>query len=40
LIKILSPVKENGLWRTKNSHELMDLHKELDIISEIGKGRL
>jgi hypothetical protein len=38
--EILGPVKENGVWRIRNSQELLDLCREPDIISEIRKGRL
>jgi hypothetical protein len=38
--KICGPVKENGVRRIHIDQVLMDLYREPDIISEIGKGRL
>jgi ABC-type cobalamin transport system ATPase subunit len=40
LRKIFGPVKEGGIWRIRSNHELMDLRRQPDFISEIRKGRL
>jgi len=37
LRKISGPVKENDVWRIRSNQKLVDLHKELDIISEFRK---
>ena len=38
--RILDPVRGNGMWRMCINQELMNLCREPDIISEIGKRRL
>ena len=40
LRKIFGPVKENYVWRISTNHDLIDLQREPDIVSEIGKARL
>jgi hypothetical protein len=37
---IFGAVTENGVWRMHTNHELMNMGREPDIISEIRKGRL
>ena len=37
---IYSPVKDNGIWRTKHNNELCLLYVELDIVKVIKIGRL
>jgi hypothetical protein len=39
LRKIFGPVK-NGVWGIRTKQELIDVYKEPDIISEIGKGKV
>jgi hypothetical protein len=38
LRKILGPEEENGVCRTCTNQELINLYKELDIISQLEKG--
>jgi hypothetical protein len=38
--KNIWPCKKNGIWGIRTNQELVDLYKELDIVSEIRKGRL
>lgn len=40
LRKISGPVKENYVWRIRTNHDLIDLQREPDIVSEIRKARL
>ena len=40
LRKIFGPIKENYVWRIRTNHDLIDLQKEPDIVSEIRKERL
>ena len=37
LRKISVPVKENNVWKIRTNQKLVDLHTELDIISEFRK---
>lgn len=37
LRKISGPLKENDVWRIRTNRKFIDLHKELDIISEFRK---
>jgi hypothetical protein len=34
---VVCPVKVNGMWRIRTDQELMNLHREPDIISDIAK---
>jgi hypothetical protein len=38
--RIFGAVKENGVWRICTNQEVMNLHREPDITSEVRKGRL
>jgi hypothetical protein len=40
LRKIFGRVKENYVWRIRTNHDLTDLQREPDIVSEIRKARL
>jgi ribosomal protein S28E/S33 len=40
LRNVFGLVKENYVWRIRNNHELIDLKRESDVVSEIGKARL
>jgi len=38
--KIFGLVKENCVWRIRTNHDLIDLQREPDVVSEIRKARL
>ena len=38
--KIFGPVKENCVWRIQSNHDLIDLQRESDVVSEIREARL
>jgi len=38
--KIFGPVKENCVWRIRTNHDVIDLLREPDVVSEIRKARL
>jgi len=38
--RVLYPVKENGVWRSRTNEDVMDLNRATDSILEITKGRL